>query len=157
MDYDYIIPKAKILPNFIFRPSTPNPADSSEVEIHLAGGHLPSEGIPEVRCHPDDDWSTICNDLQWDVRDCRVICKQMGYKTCTSWRGDTNYDLDGKDILFSSVTCGLDERNILECSGERDPTDCDFDGDGVAWMSCGHGELNILERFIQFKTAITGR
>ena len=46
--------------------------------VRLAGGENSQEGRVELNIN--GTWGTICN-LDWDSRDARVVCRQLGYTT----------------------------------------------------------------------------
>ena len=47
-------------------------------DVRLTGGKVANEGTVEVCL--DSLWGLV-NDLDWDVNDATVICRQLGYPT----------------------------------------------------------------------------
>ena len=75
-------------------------------------------------------WGTICDD-NWDIRDARVVCRQLGYP-------DAVRALQGSDINVPDGTgpIWLDD---VACTGrEKRLKSCSHRGWGV--HNCGHSE-----------------
>ncbi|XP_028407269.1 scavenger receptor cysteine-rich domain superfamily protein-like [Dendronephthya gigantea] len=91
-------------------------------------GPSSANGTGRVEIFYNGTWGTIC-DNEWDMRDARVVCRQLGYI-------DASRALDGRQvpsgsgkIWLSNVECTGDEQNITQCLH-----------DGWGNHSCSHDE-----------------
>ncbi|KAJ8028304.1 Lysyl oxidase-like 3 [Holothuria leucospilota] len=110
--------------------------DVSDFHLRLTGGSIPSEGFVMVKCDASEDWSVLCGNFQWDIRDCMTVCRQLGYKTCTRVSHKLETVWGKSDVIWEDIKCGFEESHLLDCDKEIYDT-CNVDWDGVAWMSCG--------------------
>lgn len=53
----------------------------NEADVRLIDGLTSHDGRVEICLH--GVWGSVCDDF-WDVRDARVVCRQMGYDECES-------------------------------------------------------------------------
>ncbi len=60
-------------------------------------GATPLEGRVEV--FVNGTWGTVCDSF-WDLRDARVLCRQLGYKDAASAVGSAHYG-QGKGVCIS--------------------------------------------------------
>ncbi|XP_069120537.1 scavenger receptor cysteine-rich domain-containing group B protein-like [Argopecten irradians] len=105
-------------------PSQPTTA-APPVSLRLAGGYSNSSGRLEV--YHDGVWGTVCDD-DFDSRDVRVACRQLGF----SDNGNQRMNKFGP----GSGTIWMDN---LECSGSESAlSNCPFNGWGNE--NCGHSE-----------------
>ncbi|XP_065890017.1 scavenger receptor cysteine-rich domain-containing group B protein-like isoform X1 [Dysidea avara] len=86
-----------------------------EVRI-VGGGTVTSGGRVEVYIGADSQWSTICDDDHWDIRDADVVCRQLGYPRAIAAVSDSNiFGMGEGRILLSDVNCSGIELTILSC------------------------------------------
>ncbi len=64
--------------------------------VRLVNGATPLEGRVEVLVN--GTWGTVCDSF-WDLRDARVLCRQLGYKDAISAVGSAHYG-QGKGMLI---------------------------------------------------------
>ncbi|KFQ00427.1 Deleted in malignant brain tumors 1 protein, partial [Haliaeetus albicilla] len=84
-------------------------------EIRLVGGPNPCSGRVEV-LH-NGIWGTVCDD-QWDLREAKVVCRQLGCGTALSAPRESKYG-EGKDqIWLSDVNCKGTEASLAECKAK---------------------------------------
>ena len=84
--------------------------------LRLANGTRKSEGRVEI--FYNDIWGTVC-DLNWDLRDAIVVCRQLGYSSALTAKGKASFGTGiGKNrkIRLSNVGCLGNESSIDMCS-----------------------------------------
>ena len=87
-----------------------------------------NEGVVEVQI--DGKWGPICGS-DFDYREAKVICKQLGYSTYDDYHKDGKFWYDSVDTsgydeaFYIGLSCDGDERSISECYYHfvRGPTD----------------------------------
>ncbi|XP_028411948.1 deleted in malignant brain tumors 1 protein-like [Dendronephthya gigantea] len=94
---------------------------SIEVVVYVFSGYLrlrgpfKDSGTGRVEIFHNGQWGTIC-DNHWDIRDARVVCRQLGYvDAVSSLRGYQVSSGSGR-IWLSDVACTGSEQNITGCS-----------------------------------------
>jgi deleted-in-malignant-brain-tumors protein 1 len=53
-------------------------SNCSDGEVRLIGGANKYEGRVEICIN--GAWGTVCYSYYWDVRDARVVCRQLGHQ-----------------------------------------------------------------------------
>ena len=77
-------------------------------------GPLSADGVGRVEIYHGEQWGTIC-DNNWNLRDARVACRQLGYKyTVKALRGSDVPDGTGK-IWLNNVVCTGSEPSLESC------------------------------------------
>eukprot|EP00118_Oscarella_pearsei_P015901 m.147663 g.147663 ORF g.147663 m.147663 type:complete len:803 (+) comp38469_c0_seq27:566-2974(+) len=82
------------------------------VSVRLAGGRTPNEGRVEV--YHSDEWGIVCDDI-WDIRDARVVCRQLGYSDARAATRNSAYGHGSRPMLMDNVMCSGTERNLGNC------------------------------------------
>ena len=91
-------------------------------------GTMSANGTGRVEVFYNGTWGTICDD-RWDLRDARVVCRQLGYQ-------DAVKAVQGHDVLPGSGPIWLDE---VDCTGrEENISGCNHPRWGI--HDCGHLE-----------------
>lgn len=80
--------------------------------VRLAGGKWNGEGRVEI-AH-DGVWGTVCDDF-WDIRDARVICRELGPVDVLSAPGSAQFGEGNGSILLDDVQCLGNESSIKNC------------------------------------------
>ena len=82
-------------------------------------GPFSANGAGRIEVFYNGTWGTIC-DRGWDIRDARVVCRQLGYeyavKTFSLFEVSWMYRLSSGPIWLRDVSCAGSERNISRCS-----------------------------------------
>ncbi|XP_028407304.1 deleted in malignant brain tumors 1 protein-like [Dendronephthya gigantea] len=78
-------------------------------------GPLSTNGTGRVEVFYHGHWGTICN-YGWDLRDARVVCRQLGYKDAVRTLRRTTFPKGSGDIWLSHVACSGKEQNITSCT-----------------------------------------
>ena len=79
-------------------------------------GPLSANGIGRVEVLYNGRWGTIC-DYNWDLRDAKVVCRQLGYKDAVrSLSGGQLSPLSPLPGRLNNVGCTGEEKNITSCS-----------------------------------------
>ena len=51
--------------------------ECNETDVKLVSGQTPNDGQVEICL--DGGWRPICDDNGWDLREIKVVCRQLGY------------------------------------------------------------------------------
>ncbi|XP_071965623.1 uncharacterized protein [Antedon mediterranea] len=100
--------------------------DSRYKPVRLVDGETDYEGRVEI-LHKGK-WSSICDD-NWDIKDARVVCRQLGYATARAIAPRAKFGQGKGTILFDDTFCKGYEKYLNECPHSR----YDF-------HDCSHGE-----------------
>ncbi|XP_070206571.1 uncharacterized protein [Littorina saxatilis] len=118
--------------------------DPDKVEVRLVNGGVPTEGNVEIFIN--ETWGMVCDD-DWDERDARVVCQQLGYDTVTVRAYTNSYfgrgSLPRSRFWLDDVVCQGNESELINCSsGDIGTHNC---GDSeYAGVSCGISQGNGL-------------
>ncbi|XP_010000081.1 PREDICTED: deleted in malignant brain tumors 1 protein [Chaetura pelagica] len=82
------------------------------IPVRLVGGPNRCSGRVEV-LH-EGVWGTICDD-QWDLREARVVCRQLGCGTALAAPWESKYGEGEGPIWLSDLNCTGTERSLSEC------------------------------------------
>ena len=86
--------------------------------LRLANGNRKSEGRVEI--FYNDAWGTVC-DINWDLRDAIVVCRQLGYASALTAKGKASFGTGGgrkRKRWLSNVGCLGNESSIDMCSSD---------------------------------------
>ncbi len=81
-------------------------------------------------------WGTVCDD-DWDVKDARVVCRQLGYdlNVTTNIHALQNGKPGTGKTWLDNVDCSGSEEYLYECSHRGwGSNNCDHSED--AWVQC---------------------
>ena len=84
-------------------------------------------GRVEVAIH-GESWRTIC-DENWDLKDARVVCRQLGYSYATAAPRGAHFGEGTGVVLLSQIDCTGHERHLFECARS-----------GLGATKCHHGQ-----------------
>ena len=59
-------------------------------------------------------WGTVCDD-SWDLRDARVVCRELGYPSASSAPQAAHFGAGRGQILLDDVHCLGNESSIRNC------------------------------------------
>ena len=96
------------------------------VGLRLVGGNWSGEGRVEINYR--GTWGTVCDD-SWDLRDARVVCRQLGYPSAVRALSSAHFGRGSGRIWLDDVQCQGNETSLGIC--QHRPW-------GV--HNCGHGE-----------------
>lgn len=102
---------------------------SQKTGIILVGGKGPHEGRAEV--HHQGRYGTVCDD-DWTSTEARVVCRSLGYKEGTVFKGPQhNFGPGTGDILLDDIRCTGNEDSLFNCKLTRSIGDhnCNHDED----------------------------
>ena len=60
------------------------------------------------------NWGTVCDD-GWDIKNARVVCRQLGFPDAVSAPGSAHFGAGGGQIWLDDVDCSGSERSIVNC------------------------------------------
>ena len=75
---------------------------------------MSANGIGRVEVFFYGQWGTIC-DYGWDIRDARVVCRQLGYKDAVRILLRQNVPSGSGRIWLDYVRCTGSEQSISSC------------------------------------------
>ena len=105
--------------------------------MRLVDGSSHLEGRVEV--YINGAWGTVCDD-GWDIRDARVVCRQLGYGTAVQAFKRARFGQGSGDIVLSNVQCKGSEWSLDRCTASPNHN-CSHHED--AGVSCSGGTLTI--------------
>ncbi|XP_028407309.1 galectin-3-binding protein A-like [Dendronephthya gigantea] len=110
---------------------------ATPVSVRLQGP-LNGTGTGRVEVFFRGYWGTIC-DNGWDMRDTRVICRQLGYPDSVRTLKRNEAPSGSGQIWFSYLSCSGEEQNITSCSYRWDYPYCSHYADvGVKCSTTGY-------------------
>ena len=77
-------------------------------------GPLNANGTGRVEVFYNGIWETICDD-EWDFRDARVVCRQLGYQDAARTLRRNEVPSGSGQIWLKDLTCTGREQNITSC------------------------------------------
>ena len=81
-------------------------------KLRLAGGKWNGEGRVEI--FHNGSWGTVCDD-SWDVKDARVVCRQLGFPDANSAPGTARFGAGSGNIWMDDVKCLGNESSLNNC------------------------------------------
>lgn len=100
---------------FLSMPSLDVSAESGitiSTSVRLVDG--PNRCTGRVEVLHNDVWGTVCDD-GWDLREAKVVCKQLGCGTALSALPESKYGEGKGQIWLTDVNCTGTEGSITEC------------------------------------------
>lgn len=61
-------------------------------------------------------WGTVCDDYSWDIRDARVVCRQLGYPDALAAQSLAYYGQGAGPVLLDNIQCLGSESDIFMCA-----------------------------------------
>ena len=90
----------------------------------MGGSH--NEGRVEV--YYQGRWGTVCDD-DWDIRDARVVCRQLGFQDAGAAECCGRYGQGTGQIWLDDVDCVGHESSLFSCTHR-----------GMGSHNCAHSE-----------------
>ncbi|PKU35043.1 scavenger receptor cysteine-rich domain-containing group b protein [Limosa lapponica baueri] len=98
--------------------------------LRLVNGSHRCEG--RVEMFYLSQWGTVCDDA-WDLRDAKVVCRQLGCGHAVAAWGEARYGRGTGYIFLDNLKCKGHEPSLLRCSHIRwDVHNCDHSEDAGA-------------------------
>ncbi|NWH63232.1 DMBT1 protein, partial [Geococcyx californianus] len=109
---------------------------TEETQIRLTNGSNHCAGRVEV-LH-QQQWGTICDD-SWDLKDAKVICRQLGCGTAVAALGHAHFGQGLGPIWLDEVECTGIETTFSQCNlGSKGLHNCNHEEDAGVVCSGGH-------------------
>ncbi|NXN10700.1 DMBT1 protein, partial [Indicator maculatus] len=111
-------------------------------ELRLAGGPHYCAGRVEVS--REGQWGTVCDD-GWDLRDARVVCRQLGCGAAEAAPGGARFGQGSGQIWLDDVACTGGEETLAQCPARPwGHSNCQHREDAsVVCSDVNHGELQL--------------
>lgn len=84
-----------------------------EMSLRLVNGDNECSGCLEI--FHNGQWGTVCDD-DWDIRNARVVCREMGCGDALSAKINAFFGEGTGDILLDNVKCTGNESSLEQCS-----------------------------------------
>ncbi|KAM6033160.1 scavenger receptor cysteine-rich domain-containing protein DMBT1-like isoform 2-T2 [Chlamydotis macqueenii] len=85
---------------------------TDDVQVRLVNG--PNRCAGRVEVLHDQQWGTVCDD-DWDLKDAKVICKQLGCGTAVAAPGQARFGQGLDPIWLDNVECTSMETTFSQC------------------------------------------
>ena len=107
--------------------------------VRLVDGSY-NEGRVEVQY--TGTWGTVCDD-DWDIKDARVVCKQLGFRYALNAYHSARYGQGTGPILLDDVSCLGNESSLFSCNHRGlENHNCDHSKDASVRCANTGGENN---------------
>ncbi|KAI4893080.1 hypothetical protein NFI96_006176 [Prochilodus magdalenae] len=95
---------------------------SDHLALRLSGGGASCSGRLEV--YHNSEWGSVCDD-QWDIRDAKVVCRQLGCGSALSADGSSVFGAGSGTVWLNRVKCRGNEIHLWDCPHSlKNHTDC---------------------------------
>ena len=96
--------------------------DVDHLPLRLSGGDGSCSGRLEV--YHNAEWGSVCDDL-WDIRDAKVVCRQLGCGPALSADGSSVFGAGSGPVWLNRVKCRGNEIHLWDCPHSlKNHTDC---------------------------------